>query len=69
MILKDAKQYIESCVRGTDGARLSFMGLPCPNLGTGAFAFHGPYEHVTVEGMQAQVDIITEIVKIYAQRK
>ena len=60
---------IEPIRGGTDGARLSFMGLPCPNLGTGAFAFHGPYEHVTVEGMQAQVDIITEIVKIYAQRK
>ncbi|MBR0136229.1 MAG: peptidase T, partial [Clostridia bacterium] len=30
---------------GTDGARLSFMGLPCPNLGTGGYAYHGPYEH------------------------
>ena len=36
---------------GTDGARLSFMGLPCPNLGTGGHAYHGPYEHITVEGM------------------
>ncbi len=37
---------------GTDGARLSFMGLPCPNLGTGGYGFHGPYEHITVEGME-----------------
>lgn len=48
---------------GTDGARLSFMGLPCPNLGTGGYAFHGPKEHVTVEGMEAVVKIIKEIVK------
>lgn len=48
---------------GTDGARLSFMGLPCPNLGTGGYAFHGPKEHITVEGMEAVVKIIKEIVK------
>lgn len=52
---------------GTDGARLSFMGLPCPNLGTGAYAGHGPYEHITVEGMDRTVDILTEIVKLYAK--
>ncbi|MBQ2806478.1 MAG: peptidase T, partial [Clostridia bacterium] len=40
---------------GTDGARLSFMGLPCPNLGTGGHAFHGPYEHISAEGMDAVV--------------
>ena len=48
---------------GTDGARLSFMGLPCPNLGTGGYAFHGPKEHVTVEGMELAVKIIKEIIK------
>ncbi|MSS63457.1 peptidase T [Velocimicrobium porci] len=52
---------------GTDGARLSFMGLPCPNLGTGGYAFHGPYEHVTVEGMDKCVDIILGIIKEYAK--
>ncbi len=51
---------------GTDGCQLSFRGLPCPNLGTGGFAFHGPYEHVTVEGMDLATDMIIEIVKIYA---
>ena len=43
---------------GTDGARLSFMGLPCPNLGAGGYGFHGPYEHITVEGMETSVKII-----------
>ena len=46
---------------GTDGARLSFMGLPCPNLGTGCYGFHGPYEHISVEGMQTAVQIIKTI--------
>lgn len=52
---------------GTDGARLSFMGLPCPNLGTGGYAFHGPYEHITVEGMELAVRMMIELVKIYAE--
>ena len=52
---------------GTDGARLSFMGLPCPNLGTGGYAFHGPFEHITKEGMDTVVKILTEIVKAYAE--
>lgn len=52
---------------GTDGARLSFMGLPCPNLGTGGYGFHGPYEHVSVEGMETSVSIIREIVKIVSE--
>lgn len=52
---------------GTDGARLSFMGLPCPNLGTGDFACHGPYEHVTVEGMDKCTDIIIGLVKKYSE--
>ena len=34
---------------GTDGCQLSFKGLPCPNLGTGGHAYHGPYEHITVK--------------------
>lgn len=51
---------------GTDGARLSFMGLPCPNLGTGGYGFHGPFEHISVEGMDTAVSVIKEIVKITA---
>ena len=75
-LIENAKKAAERCgveptveaIRGgTDGARLSFMGLPCPNLGTGGYAFHGPMEHITVEGMETQVNILTEIVKIYAE--
>lgn len=50
---------------GTDGARLSFMGLPCPNLGTGGYAFHGPYEHITVEGMNKTVAMMLRLVETY----
>lgn len=53
---------------GTDGCQLSFMGLPCPNLGTGGHAYHGPYEHITVEGMEKTVDILVELVKLYAEQ-
>lgn len=49
---------------GTDGARLSFMGLPCPNLGTGGYGFHGPYEHISVEGMETAIKVIKEIVTL-----
>lgn len=52
---------------GTDGAYLSFHGLPCPNLGTGGYAFHGPYEHITAEGMDKATDMIVEIVRLYAK--
>lgn len=52
---------------GTDGATLSYMGLPCPNLGTGGFAYHGEFEHITVEGMHISTNIIIEILKRYAK--
>ena len=52
---------------GTDGCQLSFRGLPCPNLGTGGHAYHGPYEHITVEGMDKTVDMITELVTLYTK--
>lgn len=52
---------------GTDGCQLSFKGLPCPDLGTGGHAYHGPYEHITVEGMDQATDIVLELVKIYAK--
>ena len=54
---------------GTDGARLSFMGLPCPNLGTGGHGYHGPFEHITAEGMDKAVDVMIELVKLYAEMK
>ena len=54
---------------GTDGAQLSFMGLPCPNLGTGGHAYHGPYEHITAEGMDAAVNVTLEIIRLFSQKK
>ncbi|EHI99341.1 peptidase T [Clostridium sp. DL-VIII] len=58
---------IEPIRGGTDGATLSYMGLPCPNLGTGGFAYHGEFEHITVEGMDICTQIIIEILKRYAK--
>lgn len=52
---------------GTDGCQLSFRGLPCPNLGTGGHGYHGPYEHITVEGMDLATDMVVELVKLYAK--
>ena len=52
---------------GTDGAQLSFKGLPCPNLGTGGHAFHGVFEHITVEGMDKAVLIVKDIIRQFAE--
>lgn len=60
-------QWFEEATRGgTDGARLSYMGLPCPNLGTGGHNFHGPYECITAESMDKAVEIILNIIALYA---
>ncbi len=48
---------------GTDGARLSFMGLPCPNLCTGGKNFHGRYEYIAIEDMEAVVKLLIQILK------
>lgn len=52
---------------GTDGARLSFMGLPCPNLFTGGHNFHGRYEFIPTHSMQKAVEVILKIVELYAR--
>ncbi len=52
---------------GTDGARLSYMGLPCPNLGTGSCNFHGPYELSSVQQMDKTVEMLKNLVEIYAK--
>jgi len=51
---------------GTDGSRLSFMGLPCPNLFAGGENFHGKYEFISIQVMRKAVDVIVEIVKLAA---
>lgn len=48
---------------GTDGAQLSFRGLPCPNIGTGGACCHGPYEHISVENMDTVVEILLHMVE------
>ena len=59
---------VEEPVRGgTDGAMLSFKGLPCPNLGTGGFNFHGVCECITAEKMDQSVEILLELAKIYSK--
>ena len=55
---------IASPIRGgTDGANLSFMGLPCPNLGTGGFNYHGPYEFCSINSMKKGVKLLLELIK------
>lgn len=51
---------------GTDGARLSYMGLPCPNLCTGGHNYHGRYEYIPVQSMEKVVELLTEIIRLYA---
>ena len=61
-------QPVSNPVRGgTDGSQLSFRGLPCPNLGTGAYALHGPYEHVIVEQLDSVVQILLHLAEGYTQ--
>lgn len=49
---------------GTDGARLSFMGLPCPNIFTGGHNFHGKFEYIPVKSMGKAVDVILKIIEL-----
>ena len=51
---------------GTDGARLSFMGLPCPNLGTGSHNFHGRYEYACVQSMEKITEFLIALLQKYA---
>lgn len=53
---------------GTDGARLSYIGLPTPNIFTGGENFHGKYEYIPVESMEKAVEVILNIIKIYANK-
>jgi len=53
---------------GTDGSRLSFMGLPCPNLFTGEMAFHGKHEYVSIQDMQKSVETIVHLAMIWEEK-
>ncbi|WP_312386800.1 peptidase T [Atlantibacter hermannii] len=76
-IIEIAQQAMKDCdieplmkpIRGgTDGAQLSFKGLPCPNLFTGGYNYHGKHEFVTLEGMEKAVAVIVRIAELTAQR-
>jgi len=53
---------------GTDGSRLSFMGLPCPNIFTGEMAFHGKHEYVSIQDMQKSVETLVHLAGIWEER-
>lgn len=53
---------------GTDGSRLSYMGLPCPNIFAGGHNFHGRFEYVPVDSMQKAVDVILKVVELISKR-
>ena len=74
-IIKEAMEQagIEPQVRairgGTDGAQLSFMGLPCPNIFAGGLNFHGPHEFLPIPNLQKACEVVVNIVSITAQRQ
>ena len=68
MIEAGVKPLVRPIRGGTDGARLSYMGLPTPNIFTGGENFHGKYEYVPIESMEKAVEVIINIVKAYANK-
>ena len=68
--MKDAniEPKIKAIRGGTDGATLSYMGLPCPNIFAGGLNFHGPYEYVPLESMEKAVKVIVNIAKAVKKR-
>lgn len=67
MIEVGVKPIIKPIRGGTDGARLSFKGLPCPNIFTGGHNFHGKFEFIPIESMEKSVKVILKIVEILSR--
>lgn len=67
MEMAGIKPHIQPIRGGTDGARLSFMGLPCPNIFAGGHNFHGKLEFVPLESMEAATKVILNIVSLFAE--
>ncbi len=59
--------FLSAIRGGTDGARLSFMGLPCPNLCTGGYNFHGRYEFISVQSMEKVTEILKALVTSFCE--
>lgn len=66
MEMAGLKPRIQPIRGGTDGAKLSFMGLPCPNIFAGGHNFHGKLEYVPVESMEKAIEVILNIIKLYS---
>lgn len=64
MEIADVKPIKKPIRGGTDGAQLSFKGLPCPNIFTGGHNFHGPYEYIPLESMEKARDVVVNICRI-----
>jgi tripeptide aminopeptidase len=58
----------QSARGGTDGSRLSFMGLPCPDIFTGEMAYHGKHEYVSIQDMEKSVEVLINLVKVWEER-
>ena len=69
MLEADVKPLIVPIRGGTDGARLSFMGLPCPNIFTGGHNFHGKYEFIVLESMEKASQTILNIITLFAKEE
>ena len=67
MEMEGIKPRIQPIRGGTDGANLSFMGLPCPNIFAGGLNFHGKMEFVPLESMEAAAKVILNIISLYAE--
>ena len=67
MEMEGIKPKIQPIRGGTDGANLSFMGLPCPNIFAGGLNFHGKMEFVPLESMEAASRVIRNIISLYAE--
>lgn len=67
MEMLSVKPIIQPIRGGTDGARLSYMGLPCPNLSTGGHNFHSRFEYIPVQSMENMVKIILNIISLYTE--
>ena len=64
----DVQPAVKPIRGGTDGARLSFMGLPCPNIFAGGMNFHGKFEYCSLNSMKKAVDTIINLAKLWAQK-